>query len=150
MTTQSTWGSTRSGRSPWPGAIGIGVAVAAVLGLTVWAFASGTNGLVYGIVVAAMSFMPGLALGWVVVVDRRTVKGAVRNPEETVEAQWYDRATRGTFHDLLVVMGLTAMALSVVPQWRDGLTASDALLACMVFAAADVSARYLLTKRRES
>ena len=150
MTTQSTWGSTRSGRSPWPGAIGIGVAVAAVLGLTVWAFASGTSGVVYGIVLAAASFMPGLALGWILVVDRRTVKGAVRNPEESIEAQWYDRATRGTFHDLLVVMGLTAMALSVVPQWRDELTASDALLACMVFAAADVSARYLLTKRRES
>ena len=149
MTTQSTWGSTRSGRSPWPGAIGIGVAVAAVLGLTVWAFASGTNGLVYGIV-AATSFMPGLTLGWVLVVDRRTVEGAVRNPEESVEAQWYDRATRGTFHDLLAVMGLTAMALSVVPQWRDGLTASDALVACMVFAAADVSVRYLLIKRRES
>lgn len=150
MTTQSTWGSTRSGRSPWPGAIGIGVALAAVLGLTVWAFASGTNGVIYGIVLAAASFMPGLALGWILVVDRRTVKGAVRNPEESIEAQWYDRATRGTFHDLLVVMGLTAMALSVVPQWRDELTASEALLACMVFAAADVSARYLLTKRRES
>lgn len=150
MTTQRTWGTTRSGRSPWPGAIGIGVAVAVVLGLTVWAFASGTNGVVYGIVLAAASFMPGLALGWILVVDRRTVKGAVRNPEESIEAQWYDRATRGTFHDLLVVMGLTAMALSVVPQWRDELTASDALLACMVFAAADVSARYLLTKRRES
>ncbi|MBE7370396.1 hypothetical protein [Dermacoccus barathri] len=150
MTTQSTWGTTRSGRSPWPGAIGIGVAVAVVLGLAAWAFASGTNGVVYGIVLAAASFMPGLALGWILVVDRRTVKGAVRNPEESIEAQWYDRATRGTFHDLLVVMGLTAMALSVVPQWRDGLTASDALVACMVFAAADVSARYLLTKRRES
>lgn len=150
MTTQSTWGTTCSGRSPWPGAIGIGVAVAAALGLAAWAFASNTNGLVYGIVVAAMSFVPGLALGWVLVVDRRTVKGAVRNPEESVEAQWYDRATRGTFHDLLVVMGLTAMALSIVPQWRDGLTAPDALVACMVFAAADVSVRYLLVKRRES
>ncbi|WP_322612852.1 hypothetical protein [Dermacoccus abyssi] len=150
MTTQSTWGTTRSGRSPWPGAIGIGVAVAVVLGLAAWAFASGTNGVVYGIVLAAASFMPGLALGWILVVDRRTVKGAVRNPEESIEAQWYDRATRGTFHDLLVVMGLTAMALSVVPQWRDGLTASDTLVACMVFAAADVSVRYLLTKRRES
>ena len=91
----------------------------------------------------ALPVMAGLV--WVLLVDRETIAGAVRDPEESIESRWYDAAARGVFHDLLVVAGLGTFVVSLT-RWSAELSLVG--LGLLLFLAADFAVRYLLQKRR--
>lgn len=69
------------------------------------------------------------------------------NPEEAVEAAWYRRAAAGTFQDVLLVGGLTLMALTLTGF---ELSATTLLLILIALAMADFLARHSLIKRAGS
>lgn len=98
-----------------------------------------------GLVLAVIVLPMAAAVGWVLLVDRDTVRGAVRNTEDTVEGRWYEKATSGAFHDLLVVVGLGTFAMSLAGWDPEVGTVGAALILAMALSAA---VRYLLLKRR--
>lgn len=98
-------------------------------------------GLLVGL--GTLPVMTGLV--WVLLVDRETISGAVRDPEESIESRWYDAAARGAFHDLLVVLGLGTFVVAVT-RWQVELSLVGGGL--VLFMAADVAVRYLVQKRR--
>ncbi|MFP3472952.1 hypothetical protein R0J90_23120, partial [Micrococcus sp. SIMBA_144] len=61
---------------------------------------------VTGAVMAASALPVGAALAWLFLGDRTTLRGAVRDTEETSEGRWLEKAQSGAFGDLLVVLGL--------------------------------------------
>lgn len=97
--------------------------------------------------VFGFGLLPVLCAGvWAVLVDRNTLRGAVRDPESSIESRWYDRAACGVFQDLLIVCGLGAAVFSVL-----GLNAPiGAVLGAVLLAAMlDFAVCYLLTRRAE-
>ena len=67
-----------------------------------------------------------------------------QHDEETVEHEWFVRATSGAFTDLLVVLGVVVFVTSVL----DGPDLPLALV--IVLAMADVAVRYTALSRREA
>ncbi|MBB4736439.1 hypothetical protein [Micrococcus cohnii] len=95
--------------------------------------------------VAVVNLPVTAALFWALFVDRSTVQGAVRNPEDSVESRWYDAAAVGAFHDLLIVIGL-GTAATAFTRWQADLTAVGCGL--ILFTWGDMAVRYLMQKRR--
>ena len=148
-TQKSTFGRTRSGRSPWPGALLIGVALTGVVAGIAALTNDGERSWLLPLLLTA-SCLPMLTmLGWSLLVDRNSLKGSIANPDESIESTWYDAATRGCFHDILIVAGLTLTAVSIVPALH-GLSAQAALSALSLFIAADVVVRYVIAKHRDA
>lgn len=100
---------------------------------------------IMGLIMAATSLPIGTGVGWFLLVDRTTVRGAIRDTEETVENRWYEKATSGAFHDLMVVLGLGTAVVSLARWDLDASTAGVVLLLAMTLS---VAVRYLLQKRR--
>lgn len=98
-----------------------------------------------GLVLAVIILPVAIAVVWALLVDRDTVRGAIRNTEETVENRWYEKATSGAFHDLMVVLGLGTAVVSLARWDLDASTAGVVLLLAMTLS---VAVRYLLQKRR--
>ena len=149
------WGrSARLGGGPGPliaVSLLLGTLLAALIGVIAYGLAA-TAGhedprapLLLGVIMTTTSLLPGGALVWVLLVDRDTVRGAIRNTEDTVEGRWYGKATSGAFHDLLVLLGLGAFVVGLAGWQVDtGLLAAGLVL----FMALSVGVRYLLLKRR--
>lgn len=98
-----------------------------------------------GLVLAVIILPVAIAVAWALLVDRDTLRGAVRNTEETVEGRWYTTATSGAFHDLLILAGLGTAVASLAGWDLDASTTGVVLLLAMTLSAA---VRYLLMKRR--
>lgn len=84
-------------------------------------------------------------LTWIIVVDRSTLRGAVSNPEESVENTWYATAAVGTLHDLLIALGVGGAALILTDTTLD---ARLALLALLGMAMLDTFVRYNVARKR--
>ena len=115
-TTRTRWGATRSGRrglALWAPSLVIGLVVAAVLGVNARAVNPAPNPALLGILIAAASLPIGTVLGWVLLVDRTSLEGAVARPEESVESVWLDRAMAGALPDAMAAIGLAAGAIAV-------------------------------------
>lgn len=97
--------------------------------------------------VAAAAFLPVLSvICWALLIDRETLRGAIKNPEISVESQWYDKAAVAVFQDLILFCGLVGGVLSFIGTSAEiGLV----LIAVLVLAMADFGVRYLLIKRAE-
>ncbi|GAA1390186.1 hypothetical protein [Luteococcus peritonei] len=143
------FGRTRSGRSPWPGAVLIGLLVTAALGSAAALLNDGPRAWLLVALLVALNLPVLVFGGWAVLVDRSTIRGATQRPEESVENSWLDRAANGAFYDLLTVLGLGLAAFNLVPAARD-LPARHALTAYVLFAMLDVAARYLVISRGEA
>lgn len=150
--TQSKWGRTRFGGSP---ALLIvlsvlgGLILSAAIAWLIWQF--GPDAVVQrkalAAVVAGLVMLPAtFALCWVIMLDRDTLAGAVKDPDSSIEGKWYDKAAFGAFHDLIAVCGLGAMALSLLPI---DVVPAMALCGVVMFAAVDTTVRYLLIKKVE-
>ncbi|MDO4239752.1 hypothetical protein [Micrococcus sp.] len=100
---------------------------------------------IMGLVMAATSLPIGAGVAWVRLVDRTTIRGAIRNTEETVEGRWLEKAQSGAFGDLLVVIGLGTFVIGMT-GWQ--LSSSLTGAALIVVAAASAAVRYLLLKWR--
>lgn len=55
------------------------------------------------------------ALTWALLVDRSSITGATKRPEQTIENHWYQKATVSTFHTLLILLGLASVAFLIFP-----------------------------------
>ena len=95
MTTTSRFGRTRSGHSPIPGAIAIGVVLTGVVCGIAALTNHGAAAWQLPLILASSSLPILTTLGWGLLVDRRTLSGAIAHPEESVENRWYDRAAQG-------------------------------------------------------
>lgn len=128
-----------------------GVVVALLIGTVAFALASSQGDAdprfpaVMGTVMAASALPVGITLAWLFLVDRTTLRGAVRDTEETIEGRWLEKAQSGAFGDLLVVLGLGTFVVARA-GWQPSLPLVGAGL--LLFAGASVAVRYALQKRR--
>lgn len=88
---------------------------------------------------------PFCAMVWAILVDRLTITGVVKRPEESVENKWYDQAASGAFTDMLLILGVTAAIFSI---FRFEVNSGLLLAGLIVVMMADFGIRYLLTSRR--
>ena len=128
-----------------------GVVIALLIGAAAYGLASSQGDAdprfpaVMGAVMAASALPVGAALAWLALVDRTTVRGAIRDTEETVEGRWLEKAQSGAFGDLLVVLGLGTFVVAMT-GWQADLPLVGAGL--LLVAGASVAVRYALQKRR--
>ncbi|MGQ5586231.1 hypothetical protein ACUJ8O_07010 [Micrococcus sp. EWR3.9.1] len=128
-----------------------GVVIALLIGAAAYGLASSQGDAdprfpaVMGAVMAASALPAGAALAWLFLVDRTTLRGAVRDTEETIEGRWLERAQSGAFGDLLVVLGLGTFVVALA-GWQLSLPLVGAGL--LLVAGASVAVRYALQKRR--
>ena len=147
--TKARWGRSRFGGSQGM-LISISLLGGAVLSLgagLLFATLNFPGNLVLAAFIMAAGLLPVLSVGcWALLLDRSTLRGATKNPEISVESQWYDKAAVGVFQDILLVCGLGAAVLSFIEvQGSIGLI----LAAVVGLAMADFAVRYLLIKRAE-
>lgn len=83
-------------------------------------------------------------LVWVVCVDRGTLRSAVKEPEESVEFFWYEKAVNGAFHDLLIILGFGCVLLVITGI---KIPALQVLMVLILLAWADVGVRYLRLRK---
>ncbi|WP_152539184.1 hypothetical protein [Nesterenkonia sp. AN1] len=147
----TTWGRTRFGTGRTPAmaiAVPLGILIGIAGGLLAVVFGvAGAQPLVGFLSFAAFLTFPGIAVVFAVVVDRETLKGATQHPDDSVESGWYDRATSGTFHDIIVVLGVTSLVLAFIPrdfQVDLKLVLPAVLALCFV----STGIRYLLLRRK--
>ena len=128
-----------------------GVVIALLIGAAAYGLASSQGDAdprfpaVMGAVMAASALPVGAALAWLFLVDRTTVRGAIRDTEETIEGRWLEKAQSGAFGDLLVVLGLGTFVVAMT-GWQPSLPLVGAGL--LLVAGASVAVRYALQKRR--
>lgn len=146
-TRTSRLGRTRRGSSTLPWALGGGVAGVLAMAVIVIALNGPARGWPYAVVMAPAVFGAAFAAAWVLVVDRASVRGAVEDPESSAEAGWYDAAALGSFHDLIIVMGLGLAALVIVPG-AVSIPAHTVLLILLLAVGIDILVPYQVLKRR--
>lgn len=128
-----------------------GVVIALLIGAAAYGLASSQGDAdprfpaVMGAVMAASALPVGAALAWLALVDRTTVRGAIRDTEETIEGRWLEKAQSGAFGDLLVMLGLGTFVVALA-GWQPSLPLVGAGL--LLVAGASVAVRYALQKRR--
>ena len=143
---------TRWGRSRFGGgqtallgaACGIGLLVSGILAWT-FSVVSGVERPLLAIALVMLCTLPAnAALGWALLVDRSTLRGAVERPDDSIETAWYQRAAAGAFGDLLLVGGLSAAAFAVL---QIEAAVSWIIAAVVLFAMLDSGARFLWLRR---
>lgn len=122
---------------------GLLLSASLALGLALWR--QEQFWLVLGVFTAAF-LAPCVMLAWLVLGAGRRVKPDP-HVEENVESRWFDKAGSGALFDTLVVVGVTAGALSLFELDAD---AALVLMGVWAFALADGALRYLLLARREA
>ncbi|WP_261164230.1 hypothetical protein [Microbacterium sp. Marseille-Q6965] len=100
--------------------------------------------LVAGVTAFVMSW-GCIGLVWALVVDRRTLRGAIDKPEQSVESQWLESAQSGALTDLILMTGLALAVLSLARIRIDG---TWALIGVIVIAGLSVGVRYLVARAR--
>lgn len=147
MPSTSTFGRTRSGRSPWPIALAGGLALSLLVAMAALTLNPGPQAWPLAVLVFAFTLPVSTMAGWALAVDRRTLRGATPRPDESVESAWLQQAGFGACFDLIAVCGLATAAFSLVPGLA-GYPASAALGAVTLIGMADVGIRYLVLRRR--
>ena len=148
---RTKWGRARFGAGRTPAmalALPGGVVFGAAGGLlAVQAGVAGADPLIGFLVFALCLTMPGVALAYVLVVDRRTIVGAAERPDDSVEAGWYEKAAAGSFTDLVLALGITSTVLAFLPQ-ELRLDLALVLPAVLVLCAVSFGVRYLVQRGR--
>ena len=146
---RSRWGRVRFGRgraSAMAPAIPLGIGAAAVIAAL--SVLLGFAAEIPWVGVFSLTFAlagPMIALVWALCVDRSTLRGALDRPEESVESVWYDKATQGAFHDVLLVSGLALAGLMITGTRVQGTVVLLGVLAVCVLSA---GTRYLISRQR--
>lgn len=91
----------------------LGLLLAGGIGALLALFSEGGNPWLAVAVGTIVTLPAATALSWAVFVDWSTITGRLDRPEESIESVWYGRAATGTFHDLLMILGLGAAAFSI-------------------------------------
>lgn len=145
---RTRWGRLRGG-SRIPAmtiATPVGLVLAAVVGViaaVMWD--APTPPVVVGVGFTVVTLPALVALAWVFLVDRSTLRGALDRPEESVEGAWYNRAAQGAFSDILLIVGLGTAFLAITGIRIDVLIA---LIGVLLVAMGSFGIRYLIARRR--
>ncbi|WP_404288532.1 hypothetical protein [Glutamicibacter arilaitensis] len=147
--TQSKWGRSRFGGGSTTLIITsllVGIVLSAGAGL-LFARLNYQENFAMAALVMMAGLLPVLSVAcWALLLDRDTLRGATRNPEISVESQWYDKAAVGVFQDLLLICGLGGAVFSFLQlQASIGLILAGVVMLAMI----DFGVRYLLIKRVE-
>lgn len=146
---RSRWGRVKFGggrRAALWFAVPIGVVLAVgTAALAVLTGSAGPRPFLGGVVIALVTVSPWIGLAWAFVVDRESLRGAVADPEQSVESVWYDKAASGAFTDVLLITGLgtTAIALAGIE-----ISTVLALAAVLLVAMCSFGVRYIAQSRR--
>lgn len=144
---RSRWGRVRGTRTStlWI-AIPAGLVLAAAFGV-VFGLSSvaGPQPVMAGIVFAVVTVWACFGLVWALIVDRRTLHGAVDRPEESVESRWFDASAGKAFTDVLLVVSIGGAVIAI-----GGLEPPVALVlpAVILVMAAAFGIRYLIARMR--
>lgn len=146
---RTKWGRVKYGakkKSAMRIAIPIGTLIALGLALLAgWADVVGPRMLLGVTFVAIALAVPCTALVYVLLVDRSTMLGAPDDPDESIEARWYERAAAETFMDVMVSVGVVAGLASVLDWKMDGVWV---LMGVWAVGGLSFALRYLLISRR--
>lgn len=136
------WGSGHM--LAWKPAFGLGSLLTLAVGaLAAW-LAPIAPVLAFGIFAVCL-WPPLTALSWAGFVDRETMRGADRNPEESVESDWYNRSAQGVFHDVMIGAGLGSAIFTFFPFEVE---LSWVFLGLTLFVMGDFALRYRINKMR--
>ncbi|XBH21382.1 hypothetical protein V5R04_14390 [Jonesiaceae bacterium BS-20] len=144
----SKWGRSRFGGSSKAlifTSLGAGAILAAGAGALFATFSKIEKPWLAFAIMTVGVLAPFCALVWALLVDRLTITGVTKRPEESVENTWYDQAASGTFTDMLLIMGVTAAVFSI---FRIDVNSSLLIAALILIMTADFGVRYLLKSRR--
>lgn len=146
---RSRWGRATFGGGKVPAlwvAAPVGVILAVALAaLFVATHSSEPQPLVGGVALALTMVWTCTGLVWVLIVDRDTVRGATKKPEQSIESVWFTRAASGAFTDTLLTTGLGTAAIAFAGI---DISATLALSAVIVVAMASFAVRYFTEQRR--
>jgi hypothetical protein len=120
-------------------------ALAALAAVVVATGGAGSQPVVGAVVIVALTLAPCVGFAWVAVVDRSTLRGTTEQPEQSVEARWFERATSGALTDTLLIVGLGTAVLAFT---RVEIPTLIALAAVLLIAMGSVAVRYLAQQRR--
>ncbi|HZK04447.1 MAG TPA: hypothetical protein VFC82_01200 [Actinomycetaceae bacterium] len=146
--TPTVWGATKSGRTGialWGPAFAIGVLIAGVLGVLASIVSPSETPVLLGVVTGLVTLPLATTIGWVLLVDRSSIAGAVERPEDSVESQWLERAAMGALFDGLAMIGLGAAAITITGL---DIGADVVLVALWVLLALDLAIRYNALRRK--
>lgn len=146
--TQTSMGRSRFGGSQatlLASSFGIGVLVS--LGLAALAYFSRVhaNPAFFASVLFLLSVLPASAFAWLFLVDRTSIRGATRNPEQSIESARMNKATSDAFTVVCVVAGLTAVISTIWPRSVD---LSLAAAICCAVALGSLALSYLVRSLR--
>lgn len=145
---RSFFGRTPRGTSTLPLALVVGLGLSSALaGLTFVVQGPSEAPYLLPLVLFCATLPISATLGWVLAVDRSTLKGATREAELSIESHWYDRAAVGAFGDILALLGLGAGAFAMIPALH-GVSTYLVLLVLATLAMVDVAVRYLIQRYR--
>lgn len=146
--TTSKWGRSRFGGGSTALiliSLGLGLVLAAGAGALFAKFGDTEKPWLAFTVMTGAALAPLSAMVWAILVDRLTITGVTKRPEESVENSWYDQAASGTFTDMLLILGVSATFFSI---FRFNLNTGLVLAALIVIMMADFGIRYLIKSRR--
>lgn len=108
--TTSAWGRTKGGKPALPIAGVVGSILALVTALLAGFFWGESNGMNWTVVIVFLVVMavPFSAVVWVLIVDRTSIRGAIRNPENSIESQWGATAAEASFATTIAGSGVGA------------------------------------------
>lgn len=145
-TTSTRWGKARNRHySAMRIAAPLGILLAAA-SAALWGFIGpgSENPWLAITIFFAVTVAPWIMLIWAIVVDRNTISGATRRPEESVENQWLTQAAEISFFVVFMVTGVS----SAVTSPFLGNPVSLTLLAIALLAMITFGVSYLIVKRR--
>ncbi|WP_166866487.1 hypothetical protein [Salinibacterium sp. ZJ70] len=147
--TRSRWGRVRFG-SRRASAMAVALPIGATLAIAAGAIIgttgnAGPHPLIASILIAILLTPPLAGFAWIALVDRDTLRGAARDPEQTVESAWYVRASSDAFTDVLLIVGLGTAAVALTGA---EFPTTLALAAVLLVAMGAFGIRYAIQRRR--
>ncbi len=146
---RSRWGRVKFGggrlSALWVAAPAGLILAAALARLFMMTHNVGHHPIVGGIAVAFTMLGACTGLIWALIVDRDTVRGSTKNPEQSVESAWYDRAASGAFQDTLLTTGL---GTTVIAFASIDISAVVALAIVILIAMVSFGVRYSIQQRQ--
>jgi len=148
--TRTRWGRIKlaGGRIPAMAvAIPAGLILAAGVGaLTLLTkVAQGDKALVIAGVFALVMSWGFIGLIWALVVDRSSLRGALDNPDESIESKWLESAMAGALRDTIMLTGFALATLAITGFELD---VTWALIGVIWVAFFSTFVRYLMAKKR--
>ncbi|WBT09459.1 hypothetical protein PAB09_03825 [Corynebacterium sp. SCR221107] len=145
------WGHTKSGRPAAPIGLVGGTAIGLLFGLLhLAANRSDPQGWMMALAIAFVAIPMGFGLIITLIVDRTTMTGAVVHPEESVEAQWVQRAGYYAFLTVMIILSVFEMVALFLPSLRELHIHRDWLWGVVLLGWASFGIAYLVLKKREA